>query len=162
MSRIGEYKPGVANLPIPNNEADRALLKKLLGNAGGLTAALALPAHDQNAHVPGLFPENPYADLSPAPTGDNLFDSDGKSPPQPPSVPVPIAHYAEVPPLSQEYRSWAQAFHNQPVDEAEVAKVRALLNGTPLPNARATQPVDEAEVAKVRALLRGKPSTNWG
>jgi hypothetical protein len=169
MSRIGEYKPGVANLPVPNNEADRALLKRLLGNAGGLTAAQALPAHHEITHLPGLFPKNPYADEGPTTTGDNLFDSEGKSPPQPASVPVPIVHHTEAAPLSHKYgRNSPQAYLDKPVDEAEVAKVRALLNRKPFPDPPATtvetaywgfldKPVDETEVAKVRALLNCKP-----
>jgi hypothetical protein len=172
--KIGRFTPGTANVPLPQTDQGRRV-RELLKNPGGLLTAKVLignvkvetgetKAQPDSTPIPGLFPDDPYADESSTATTDNLFDSDGKKPSQPASVAVPIAHHAEVPPLSQEYRSWARQFVDKPVDEAEVAKVRDLL-GLAQPRNTGETPhkpfperlVDEAEVAKVTVLLRQNP-----
>jgi hypothetical protein len=144
--KIGRFIPGMANVPIAQTDDGRRT-RELLRTPGGLVTAKVQIGNvkveteetkvlPENAQLPGLFPENPYADDSPSPASISPADSLSGKAHEPAPAPEPIAHHAEISQVSQEYRRWAEAFHNRPVDEVEVQKVKDLLAGKPLAEAQ--------------------------
>jgi hypothetical protein len=159
--KIGRFIPGTANVPIARTDEGRRT-RELLRSPGGLVTAKVLIGNvkveteetkvlPENAQLPDLFPENPYADDGPSPVSISPADSLSGKAHQPVPAPAHIAHHAEVPQFSQEYRSWAEAFHNRPVDEDEVQKVRDLLAGKPAVEAKT--PEKQPEITERRKTL---------
>jgi hypothetical protein len=144
--KIGSFIPGRANVPItPTDEGRRT--RELLRTPGGLVTAKVQIGNEkvetdetkvlpENAQLPSLFPENPYADDSLSPANISPADSFSGKAHEPAPAPEHIAHHTEIPQVSQEYRRWAEAFHNPQVNEVEVQKVRDLLAGKPLVEAQ--------------------------
>jgi hypothetical protein len=133
--RIGKFVPERVNVPIPKTEEAQALVRRVLKSPGGLDTATIqiakVKVQAEDVQFWGLFPNDPYADDSPSPKSISPADSHSGKDHQPAPAPVHIAHHTEVPAFSQEFRRWAQAFHNPPVDEDKVQKVRDLLAGKP-------------------------------